>query len=50
VTSTIGTVSEAATRTGSAADDVLAAAGDVSASARQLTTAVGHFIAEVRAA
>ncbi len=50
VTATISNVSNAATRTGSAAGDVLAAAGDVSVSARQLTSVVSNFIAEVQAA
>jgi methyl-accepting chemotaxis protein len=50
VRATIDEVSTAATRTGREAGDVLAAAGDVSQSARQLTSAVDHFIAEVKAA
>jgi methyl-accepting chemotaxis protein len=50
VTANIGGVSRAATETGSAASQVLHAAGDVSRQAEQLTSEVGSFIAEVRAA
>jgi methyl-accepting chemotaxis protein len=50
VTVNIGGVSQAATQTGAAAGQVLSAAGDLSRQAEQLTSEVGSFIAEVRAA
>jgi methyl-accepting chemotaxis protein len=50
VTRNIDGVSRAATETGSAAGLVLSAACDVSRQAGQLTTEVGSFIADVRAA
>lgn len=50
VTTNIGGVSQAATETGQAAGQVLSAAGDLSRQAEQLTSEVGGFIAEVRAA
>jgi len=50
VSANIGDVIQALMRTGSAAGDVLTAAGDVSVSARQLTSAVSTFIADVQAA
>ena len=50
VTVNIGGVSQAATETGAAADQVLSAAGDLSRQAKRLTSEVGSFIAEVRAA
>ena len=50
VTDTIGTVSQAASQTGTVAGEVLAAAGAVSVSAKELTSAVSGFIAEVKAA
>jgi len=50
VTVNICGVSQAATETGVAADQVLGAAGDLSRQAEQLTSEVGSFIAEVRAA
>lgn len=50
VTHTIGNVSQAANDTGHAASKVLQAAADLSRQAEQLTTEVGAFIAEVRAA
>ena len=50
VTANIGGVSLAATETGGAADQVLSAAADLSRQADRLTSEVGGFIAEVRAA
>ena len=50
VTTNIETVSRAATDTGAAADQVLTSAGDLSRQAAQLTSDVGHFVLEVRAA
>ncbi len=50
VTVNIGGVSQAATETGTAADQVLSAATDLSRQAEGLTSEVGSFIAEVRAA
>lgn len=50
VTVNIGGVNQAATDTGAAAAQVLSAAGDLSRQAEQLTSEVGGFIAEVRAA
>ena len=50
VTVNIGGVSQAATETGVAADQVLSAATDLSRQAERLTSEVGSFIAEVRAA
>jgi len=50
VTVNIGGVSQAATETGAAADQVLSAATDLSRQAERLTSEVGSFIAEVRAA
>ncbi len=50
VTANIGGVSQAATETGQAAGQVLSAAADLSRQAEQLTSEVGGFIAEVRAA
>ena len=50
MTVNIGGVSQAATETGTAADQVLSAAGDLSRQAERLTSEVGTFIAEVRAA
>jgi methyl-accepting chemotaxis protein len=50
VTVNIGGVSQAATETGAAAAQVLSAAGDLSRQAEQLTSEVGSFVAEVRAA
>ena len=50
VTVNIGGVSQAATETGAAAGQVLSAAGDLSRQAERLTSEVGSFIAEVRAA
>ena len=50
VTANISGVSMAATETGGAADQVLSAAADLSRQAERLTTEVGSFIAQVRAA
>ncbi len=50
VTENIGGVSQAATHTGAAAGQLLDAAGRLSRQAEQLTTEVGKFISEVRAA
>ncbi len=50
VTVNIGGVSQAATETGAAAGQVLSAATDLSRQAERLTSEVGSFIAEVRAA
>jgi methyl-accepting chemotaxis protein len=50
VTVNIGGVSQAATETGAAAAQVLSAAGELSRQAEQLTSEVGSFVAEVRAA
>jgi len=50
VTLNIDGVSQAATETGAAASQVLDAAADLSRQAEQLTSEVGSFIAEVRAA
>ena len=50
VTSNIGGVSQAAAETGAAAEQVLSAAADLSRQAEQLTSEIGSFIAEVRAA
>jgi methyl-accepting chemotaxis protein len=50
VTVAIGGVSQAANDTGAAADQVLSAAADLSRQAEQLTSEVGGFIVDVRAA
>jgi methyl-accepting chemotaxis protein len=50
VTVNIGGVSQAATETGAAAGQVLSAATDLSRQAERLTSEVGSFITEVRAA
>jgi methyl-accepting chemotaxis protein len=50
VTATIGGVSKAATETGVAATEVLSAADGLSRQAVQLTSEVGSFVEDVRAA
>ena len=50
VTASIGGVSEAATKTGAAASQVMSAASDLSKQAEQLSTEVTSFVAGVRAA
>ncbi len=50
VTQTIGLVSQAATETGTSAHEVLAAAAELSRQAERLTSQVGSFVSEVRAA
>ena len=50
VTVNIGSVSQAAIETGAAAGQVLSAATDLSRQAERLTSEVGTFVAEVRAA
>ena len=50
VTETIVGVSQAAAETGEAAQQLLSAAANLSRQAEQLTSEIGSFIAEVRAA